>query len=43
LRQELATSRRILVPLLENLDRAGITQREGDRRKLRDPRKVFFS
>jgi len=35
LRQELATSRRILVPLLENLDRAGVTKREGDKRMLR--------
>jgi len=36
LRQELRTSRRVIVPFLEHLDRAGITQRQADRRKLRD-------
>jgi selenocysteine-specific elongation factor len=36
LRQELGTSRRILIPFLEHLDRAGITRREGDRRRLYD-------
>jgi selenocysteine-specific elongation factor len=35
LRQALATSRRIMVPLLERLDRDGITLREGDRRVLK--------
>ena len=34
LRQPLGTSRRILVPLLEKLDRDGITQRQGDWRVL---------
>jgi selenocysteine-specific elongation factor len=34
LRQQLATSRRILVPFLENLDRDGVTKREGDKRTL---------
>jgi selenocysteine-specific elongation factor len=34
LRQELGTSRRILVPFLENLDRGGVTKREGDKRTL---------
>ena len=36
LRQKLGTSRRVTVPFLEQLDRAGITQREADRRRLRD-------
>jgi selenocysteine-specific elongation factor len=35
LRQAIWTSRRIAVPLLESLDRSGITRREGDRRVLR--------
>jgi selenocysteine-specific elongation factor len=34
LRQAIGTSRRIMVPLLERLDRDGITRREGDRRVL---------
>jgi len=34
LRQALGTSRRIMVPLLERLDREGLTQRQGDRRVL---------
>lgn len=36
LRQELQTSRRIIVPLLEQLDRDGVTRRVGDRRILAD-------
>jgi selenocysteine-specific elongation factor len=35
LRQALGTSRRIVIPLLERLDKEGITRREGDKRKLR--------
>jgi selenocysteine-specific elongation factor len=35
LKQALGVSRRIAVPLLEWLDRSGITRREGDRRVLR--------
>jgi selenocysteine-specific elongation factor len=35
LRQALGTTRRILIPLLEKLDRDGVTLREGDRRRLR--------
>jgi selenocysteine-specific elongation factor len=38
LRQVLNTSRRIMVPLLEKLDRDGITKRQGDKRVLRPPR-----
>jgi selenocysteine-specific elongation factor len=34
LRQELQTSRRIMVPLLERLDRDGVTRRVGDKRML---------
>lgn len=36
LRQVLNTSRRVMVPLLEKLDREGITLRQGDRRILRE-------
>ncbi len=35
LRQALGTSRRIVIPLLERLDKDGITRREGDKRCLR--------
>jgi selenocysteine-specific elongation factor len=35
LRQALGTSRRILIPLLERLDKDGVTRREGDKRVLR--------
>ena len=35
LRQSLVTSRRIMVPLLERLDRDGVTRRVGDKRCLR--------
>lgn len=35
LRQHLATSRRVLIPLLEKLDAVGVTRREGDNRVLR--------
>ena len=38
LRQMLATTRRIIVPLLERCDREGLTSRQGDRRALRGPR-----
>ena len=34
LRQVLQSSRRIMVPLLERLDREGFTRRTGDRRSL---------
>ena len=34
LRQALGSSRRVMVPLLERLDRAGVTQRAGDKRML---------
>ena len=35
LRQTLGTSRRIVIPLLERLDKQGVTRREGDKRCLR--------
>jgi selenocysteine-specific elongation factor len=35
LRQALGASRRVVVPLLEKLDRTGVTQREGDKRHLK--------
>jgi selenocysteine-specific elongation factor len=35
LRQQLHTSRRVMVPLLEKLDREGVTQRVADRRRLK--------
>jgi selenocysteine-specific elongation factor len=41
LRQKLGTSRRVLVPFLEHLDRRGITEREGDRRKLRNQENIY--
>ena len=34
-RQALGTSRRIVIPLLERLDKDGVTRREGDKRRLR--------
>ena len=38
LRQLLGTTRRVLVPFLEHLDKLGLTIRDGDRRRLRAPR-----
>jgi selenocysteine-specific elongation factor len=35
LRQALGSSRRVMVPLLERLDRDGVTRRVGDKRCLR--------
>jgi selenocysteine-specific elongation factor len=35
LRQALGSSRRVMVPLLERLDREGVTTRAGDKRRLR--------
>lgn len=36
LREKIGTSRRIIIPLLEYLDRVGVTQRVGDLRRLRE-------
>jgi hypothetical protein len=36
LRQALGTSRRVIIPFLEYLDRVGVTQRIGDSRQLRE-------
>jgi selenocysteine-specific elongation factor len=38
LRQALGTSRRVVIPLLEYLDKQGLTCREGDKRVLKNPR-----
>ncbi len=38
LRQQIGTSRRIIIPFLEYLDRTGVTQRHGDSRQLRKPK-----
>jgi selenocysteine-specific elongation factor len=35
LRQHLNTNRRVIIPLLEKLDRDGVTRRQGDARVLR--------
>jgi selenocysteine-specific elongation factor len=35
LRQQIGTSRRVIIPFLEYLDRAGVTLRDGDSRRLR--------
>jgi selenocysteine-specific elongation factor len=37
LRQMLGNSRRVALPLLERLDRDGVTLRQGDKRSLRQP------
>ncbi len=39
IRQAIGSSRRVVVPLLEKLDRDGITRREGDKRVLRAEKK----
>jgi selenocysteine-specific elongation factor len=38
LRQAIGTSRRVIIPFLEYLDRIGVTQRVGDSRQLREPK-----
>ncbi|HLW34861.1 MAG TPA: selenocysteine-specific translation elongation factor [Chthoniobacterales bacterium] len=43
LREELKTSRRVIIPFLEYLDRLGITQRDGDLRKLREPKSTAIA
>lgn len=37
IRQALGTTRRVVIPLLEQLDRDGVTVRHGDQRRLRQP------
>jgi len=37
LRQMIGTSRRVVLPLLEHLDRSGVTKRDGDQRRLSTP------
>ena len=43
LREKLGSSRRVVIPFLEYLDRAGITQRAGDLRKLREPKSTAIA
>ena len=43
LREKLATSRRVIIPFLEYLDRTGVTQRVGDLRKLREPKSTVIA
>lgn len=43
LRQTLNTTRRIMMPFLERLDREGITVRQGDKRVLKNPAKPAIS
>ena len=38
LREKLGSSRRVVIPFLEYLDRIGVTQRMGDLRRLREPK-----
>jgi selenocysteine-specific elongation factor len=38
LREKIGTSRRVIIPFLEYLDRIGVTQRTGDLRRLREPK-----
>ena len=43
LREKLGTSRRVAIPLLEYLDRIGVTQRSGDLRQLREPKSTVIA
>ena len=43
LREKLGSSRRVVIPFLEYLDRANITQRAGDLRKLREPKSTAIA
>ena len=43
LREKLGSSRRVIIPFLEYLDRAGVTQRAGDLRKLRQPKSTAIA
>lgn len=37
IREDIQTTRRFLIPLLEKMDREGVTRRQGDYRRLREP------
>jgi selenocysteine-specific elongation factor len=43
LREKLQTSRRVIIPFLEYLDRTGVTQRQGDLRQLREPKSTAIA
>jgi selenocysteine-specific elongation factor len=43
LRQQVATSRRVMIPFLEHLDRTGVTQRSGDLRQLRESKPTVIA
>ncbi len=43
LREKLGTSRRVVIPFLEYLDRTGVTQRSGDLRKLRETKSTVIA
>ena len=43
LRQKVGTSRRVMIPFLEYLDRIGVTLRSGDLRKLRVPKSTAIA
>ncbi len=43
LREKLGSSRRVMIPFLEYLDRIGVTQRSGDLRQLREPKSTAIA
>jgi selenocysteine-specific elongation factor len=43
LRQSIGTSRRVIIPFLEYLDRVGVTQRIGDSRQLRETKSATIA
>ena len=43
LRQAIGTSRRVIIPFLEYLDRVGVTQRTGDSRQLRETKSATIA
>jgi selenocysteine-specific elongation factor len=43
LREKLGSSRRVIIPFLEYLDRTGVTQRQGDLRQLREPKSTAIA
>jgi len=43
LRERLGTSRRVIIPFLEYLDHAGVTQRTGDLRRLHEPKSTVIA
>ena len=43
LREKLGSSRRVVIPFLEYLDRTGVTQRAGDLRQLREPKSTAIA